>query len=123
MTTMPETPTPLSAIAGQRIRSIRRQRGMSASTLAKVLKWPTETLINFEYSRRRLHLEQLEAIAAALNVSPLALLIADEQIAATVALLATDADLAGEVRFFLNTLAAEEIPPGPGNDIAGSTPL
>jgi transcriptional regulator with XRE-family HTH domain len=110
---MTPPPSTLREIVGQRIRNVRRQRGMSAAALAKALGWPTETLINFEYGRRPLYLDRLEAIAHTLGVSPLALLVADADTADTIAQLAADAELAGEVRFFLSALAAE--PPVPGD--------
>lgn len=109
---MTAPPATLRTIVGQRIRDVRRRRGLSAAGLARELGWPTETLINFEYGRRPLYLDRLEVIAHALHVSPLALLVADETTADTIAQLADDADLAGEVRFFLDALDAE--PPVPG---------
>ncbi|MEI7771911.1 MAG: helix-turn-helix transcriptional regulator [Chloroflexales bacterium] len=110
---MTTPPSSLREIVGRRIRDVRRLRGMSAAVLAKALGWPTETLINFEYGRRPLSLDRLEVIAHTLDVSPLALLVADADTADTVAQIATDIELVGEVRFFLNALAAE--PPGDGD--------
>lgn len=110
---MNDTPSTLREIAGRRIRDVRRQRRMSAAVLTKALGWPTETLINFEYGRRPLYLDRLEVIAQALNAS---LLVADADTVDTVALLGTNAELAGEVRFFLSTLSAEPQPLGDEND-------
>ena len=104
---MPESPSKLRTIVGQRIRAVRRERGMSAADLAKALGWPRDTLTNFEYGRRPLYLDRLEEIAQVLQVSPLALLIANPEQATTIAQLAEDDHLAGEVRFFLDALAAE----------------
>ncbi|NTV62931.1 MAG: helix-turn-helix transcriptional regulator [Oscillochloris sp.] len=104
---MSATPDTLRTIAGQRIRDLRRAQGLSAADLAAALGWPLDTLLNYEYGRRPLQLDRLEAIAAQLSVSPLALLIADAETAALIARLAGDAALAREVQFFIDALAAE----------------
>ena len=97
----------LRALVGERIRALRRARGMSAQDLAGALSWPLDTLVNYEYGRRPLHLDRLAALAEALAVPPAALLIADPATADLVARLAADASLSQEVSFFLNALQAE----------------
>lgn len=100
-------PDTLRQIAGQRIRELRRARGMSAPDLAAALGWPLDTLLNYEYGRRPLQLDRLEIIAAQLGVSPLALLVIDGETALLVSRLAGDATLVREVRFFVDALEAE----------------
>jgi transcriptional regulator with XRE-family HTH domain len=105
---MSATPDTLRSIAGQRIRELRRAQGMSAPDLAAALGWPLDTLLNYEYGRRPLQLDRLEAIAAQLGVSPLALLIVDVETATLISRLVGDAALVHDVLFFINVLAAEQ---------------
>jgi transcriptional regulator with XRE-family HTH domain len=104
---MSATPDTLRSIAGQRIRELRRAQGLSAADLAASLGWPLDTLLNYEYGRRPLQLDRLEAIAVQLGVSPLSLLIANAEAAMLISRLAGDAALVGEVQFFIDALAAE----------------
>jgi transcriptional regulator with XRE-family HTH domain len=97
----------LRKIVGERIRALRRARGMSAQDFAEALCWPLDTLVNYEYGRRPLPLDRLAAIASALTVPPAALLIADPATADLITRLAADAGLAQDVSFFLDALAAE----------------
>jgi transcriptional regulator with XRE-family HTH domain len=119
MTTEPEQ---LRALVGARIRALRRMRGMSAQELADALRWPLDTLVNYEYGRRPLQLDRLAALATALAVPPAALLIADTLTADLVARLAADASLAQEVRFFLDALQAEAGQPHQQLDSDGHPP-
>lgn len=102
----------LRALVGERIRALRRARGMSAQDLADALRWPLDTLVNYEYGRRPLPLDRLAALAETLTVPPAALLIADPATADLVARLMADRSLAGEVSFFLDALQAETGQPG-----------
>ena len=97
----------LRVLVGERIRSLRRTRGMSAQDLADTLRWPLDTLVNYEYGRRPIQLDRLAAIADALAIPPAALLIADPATADLVARLASDISLARDVSFFLDALQAE----------------
>jgi transcriptional regulator with XRE-family HTH domain len=97
----------LRTLVGARIRALRRARGMSASDLAAKLHWPLDTLVNYEYGRRPIPLDRLAAIAKVLAVPPAALLIADPATADLITRLASNANLAHEVTFFLNALQAE----------------
>ena len=106
------TPTePLRALVGERIRALRRLRGMSAPELAQRLGWPLDTLVNYEYGRRPLQIDRLAVLADALAVPPAALLIADPTTADLVTRLASDISLTHEVCFFLDALDAEPDPP------------
>lgn len=98
---------PLTDHVGRRIRAVRRAAGLTAAALARRLDWPADTLINYEYGRRPLTLDRLAAIAAALNVTPVALLLPDEADVELVDGLVRDPELAHDVRFFLTTLQAE----------------
>jgi transcriptional regulator with XRE-family HTH domain len=97
----------LRVLVGERIRALRRTRGMSAQDLADALRWPLDTLVNYEYGRRPLPLDRLAALAEALAVPPAALLIADPATADLLTRLAADASLSRDVTFFLDALAAE----------------
>jgi transcriptional regulator with XRE-family HTH domain len=97
----------LREIVGTRIRAARQARGLSAPALAAALRWPLDTLLNYEYGRRPLQLDRLEKIAAALEMAPSALLIEDAMTATLVTRLAKDSDLAREVHFFVAALEAE----------------
>jgi len=92
---------------GRRIRDMRRAAGLTAAALAQQLDWPADTLINYEYGRRPLTLVRLAAIAAALDVSPLVLLVPDGTDVELIDQLVRAPDLAREVRFYLETLQAE----------------
>ena len=104
---MDTKPSSLCREVGQRIRRLRRAQQLTAEALAARLNWPKDTLINYEYGRRAVTLDRLEAIAAALGVSPLALLIDDERVATLVTRLAEDTSLIDHVTFFLESLQAE----------------
>ena len=97
----------LRVLVGERIRALRRARGMSAQDLADALRWPLDTLVNYEYGRRPLPLDRLAAVASVLAVPPAALLIADPATADLITRLAADASLTRDVSFFLDALAAE----------------
>lgn len=100
-------PTPLRIRVGQRIRALRRTQHLTADDLATRLGWPKDTLINYEHGRRALTLDRLEALAAALTTSPLALLTANDRLAALVEQIARDEALLDHVAFFLDALRAE----------------
>ena len=105
----------LRALVGERIRALRRTRGMSAQDLADALHWPLDTLVNYEYGRRPLQIDRLAALGVALGVPPAALLIADAATADLVARLANDRNLVREVSFFIDALQAEIDQPSDGH--------
>lgn len=104
---MTAEPEPLRAVVGERIRVLRRARGMSAQELADALGWPLDTLVNYEYGRRPIPLDRLSAVAETLALPPAALLIADTVTADLVVRLVADPSLVHEVAFFLDALQAE----------------
>jgi len=97
----------LRVLVGERIRALRRGRGLSAQDLADALGWPLDTLVNYEYGRRPLQLDRLAALAEALTVPPAILLIADPETADLVARLSADSRLTRDVSFFLDALQNE----------------
>ncbi len=97
----------LRMVVGERIRTLRRLRGMSAQDLAGTLGWPLDTLVNYEYGRRPIQLDRLAALAEALAVPPVTLLIADQDTADLVARLTSDTSLTQDVNFFLDALHIE----------------
>ena len=98
---------PLRALVGERIRTLRRMRGMSAQDLADALRWPLDTLVNYEYGRRPLQIDRLAVLAEALGVPSAVLLIADPDTADLVVRLTSDRSLVREVNFFLDALQTE----------------
>jgi transcriptional regulator with XRE-family HTH domain len=105
---------------GERIRAVRRERGMSAQDLADTLGWPLDTLVNYEYGRRPLQLNRLEAIASALALPAAALLVSDTATATIIARLLAEPSLAHDVGFFIDALDSEGSPQG-SPDSAGDT--
>ena len=93
-------------LVGQRIAAARRATGMTHADLAARLGWPRDTLIHYEHGRRALSVDRLAAIAAALDLHPAVLLIADADLGAILHRLASEPDLRAQVRFFLETLEA-----------------
>ena len=89
---------------GQRIATARRAAGMTHAELAARLGWPRDTLIHYEHGRRALSVERLVAIAAALDIHPAVLLIADADLRAILHRLVSEPDLRAQVHFFLETL-------------------
>lgn len=97
----------LRNVVGERIRAIRRERGMSAQDLAAALGWPLDTLVNYEYGRRPLQLDRLEAIATILALPAAALLVSDAATAVIITRLTTEPILAQDVGFFIDALDSE----------------
>jgi transcriptional regulator with XRE-family HTH domain len=89
---------------GRRIAEARRKAGLTQAQLAERLGWSRDALINYEHGRRTLAVERLIAIAAALDLPPATLLIADASQAVLVRRLLTEPELQAQVVFFLSTL-------------------
>ena len=94
----------IARAVGQRIATARHAARLTQGELAARLGWPRDTLIHYEHGRRALSVDRLAEIAAALNVHPAVLLIADETLGGLVARLAVDERLRAQVSFFLSTL-------------------
>ena len=101
------TDEPITRTVGRRIATARHAARLTQGELAARLGWPRDTLIHYEHGRRALSVERLAQIAAALQVHPAALLIADDALAALVGRLVADDHLGTQVAFFLNTLDEE----------------
>lgn len=54
---------------GQRIQNFRREKGLTQKQLAEILGLATGTIQQYELDKRQPRINQLQAIAAALNVS------------------------------------------------------
>jgi transcriptional regulator with XRE-family HTH domain len=124
MTTAPDS---LRTIVGARIRAFRRARRLSAQQLADRLDWPLNTLINYEYGRRPLHIDRLAALAETLAVPPILFFVADAATADVIAHLVADPSLAPDVTFFLETLHGElanpsAVPADSEDDVPSGTP-
>lgn len=108
---MSETRNAATRMVGRHIAEARRTARLTQAELAARVGWPRDTLINLEHGRRPITVERLVQIAAALDVSPATLLVDDKQIAQLIAQLIGGTDeLRDQVAFFLNSLAAAEIP-------------
>jgi transcriptional regulator with XRE-family HTH domain len=99
----------ISRQVGRRIAMTRQAHGLSAADLAERLRWPRDTLVNYETGRRRLTVEHLIAIADALGVPPATLLLDDSKLAALITELVHEPGAIEEVLFFLR--AREDEPP------------
>lgn len=93
---------------GKRIAAVRQAMALSQRELAHRVGWPRDTLINYEHGRRALTVERLTQVARALDVHPAVFLTQDEQLATLIQRLATDAELIGQVAFFIEALSSED---------------
>jgi len=91
---------------GRRIAEARRTANLTQVELAAKLHWPVDTIINYENGRRALTVERLTTIAGALEMPAAALLLDDPGIARLVTRLVEDAELRGQVSFFVEALDA-----------------
>jgi len=91
---------------GRRIAEARRAANLTQVELAAKLQWPVDTIINYENGRRALTVERLTTIAAALGKPAAALLLDDPGTAQLVTRLVEDAELRGQVSFFVEALDA-----------------
>lgn len=98
---------PITRQVGRRIAAARRAAGLTQAELADRLNWPYDTYIHYEHGRRSIGVDRLTAIASALGISPAVLLVDDETLGSLIRRLVSDPDLAKQVRFFLDVLAAE----------------
>ena len=104
-----DRPRSMSRVVGQRIAAARRAAGLSQRELAARLEWSRDTLINYEYGRRAIDVDRLVLIAAALDRHPATLLLdANDVLVMLIERVRADAELAQQIRFFLDTLAAEQ---------------
>lgn len=92
---------PLSRQVGRRIAATRQSHGLSAADLAERLRWPRDTLVNYETGRRRLTVEHVIAIATALGIPPATLLLDDAKLTALITELVHEPGAIDEVLFFL----------------------
>lgn len=67
----------LGGIAGERIRTLRQERGWGVEALALATGYSISYISMIERAERRLHLDRLERFAVALEVHPLVLLRGD----------------------------------------------
>ena len=89
---------------GQRLARARKAAGLTLQELADQLGWPYSTLASYEIGRRPIKLAHLEAIAAALHLSPAAFLVDSDEAAAIVEQIASNQERCLHVLFFLETL-------------------
>src|SRR5262245_45655150 len=99
----------LSRQVGRRIATTRQAQRLSAADLAERLQWSRDTLVNYETGRRRLTVETLTAIAAALGIPPAVLLIDDAKLAALITILTREPAAIDDVQFFLSA-REDELP-------------
>jgi transcriptional regulator with XRE-family HTH domain len=65
---------PFYAQVGKRIRTVREERGLTQEALASLVNLTRTSITNIEKGRQKLMLHTFVAVAAALRISPAALL-------------------------------------------------
>ena len=94
---------------GRRIAAARQTAGLSAADLAERLRWPRDTLVNYETGRRRLTVESLTEIAQALDMPAAVLLLDDPALATLITRLTREPKAIEDVGFFLDA-RGDELP-------------
>ncbi len=94
---------------GRRIADARQTAGLSAAALAKRLRWPRDTLVNYETGRRRLTVESLTEIAQALALPAAVLLLDDPALATLITRLTREPEAIEDIGFFLDA-RGDELP-------------
>lgn len=105
---MSDPPQTIARAVGRRIAAARRAAGLTQAALAQQLRWPRDTLVNYEHGRRPLTLDRLAAIAAMLDLHPAALLIDDMALAQIFTRIVDDREMQQQLRFFINRLDSED---------------
>jgi transcriptional regulator with XRE-family HTH domain len=88
---------------------LRQDQGLSTRELAGRLGWPRDTLLNYEVGRRRITVEALVEIAAALHIPPAALLVDDATLAQILTDLSKSPAATADVAFYLRTRDEEPV--------------